>query len=853
MSGTAVVARVGLDDRGFQEGISKIQRSLKLVQSEFAAASSKLGDFGKSTEGMRLKADSLNKQMDIQRIKVESLKKAYDESAATKGEDTKATENLKIKLNYAIQEMNNMENELTNLNEQIRVQSSGFTKLGSKLDEIGSKMKRVGDGFSTVGDTLSKTVTAPILAAGAGLFKLASDFDEASDSIRSGTGATGEALSGLEEDFKAVYQSVDTSIGEASQVIADLNTRTGLSGESLQTLASQMIKLAKVTDEDINTLIPAATRMFGDAGLATSEYANALDYTFRVSQSTGIGVSKLQELMTQFGGPLRQMGFDWQTSAAMLGKFEKEGVNTELVVGSLRIALGKMAKDGIAEPNKALQVMIKRIKDAGTAGQANALALEMFGAKAGPDMAAAIREGRLNLDALIQSLKSSPESIEKVYNDTADAAEQFAVLKNKLAVALEPLAKTLFQAVNNAMPAIEKLINSITKIIERFTSLSPAQQELILKMTLVAAAIGPVLVIVGKLISTFGTLFSMIGSVSTAIGAAGGISGVLSAAFAALTGPIGIVIAAIAGLTAAFTILYKNNKAFRDKVNETGNEVKSIIIGIVEALKVLFSAFITLSLEVWEKYGADLTNIISSTFSVIASVIKVALTTIKDLIKIITSLMKGDWKGAWEGIKSLTSNLLSGIKGIIENTLGLMKNIISLQLKVIKDLVSGVWNGIKSLTATVWDGIKSAIEKPIIAAKNSVKSAIDSILGFFKNLKLPEIRIPKIKLPHFNLKGSFSLNPPSVPKLSVDWYAKGGIFNAPSIIGVGEAGTEAVLPIDRLDDILAKALAKAGGSNGGSLTLQIQHFYNNSEKDIEKLAYELQFYLTRIGRGKGGV
>ena len=853
MSGTAVVARVGLDDRGFQEGIQKIQRSLKVVQSEFAAASSKLGDFGKSTEGLKLKADSLNKQMDLQKAKVAALRKSYEESVATKGEDAKATENLRIKLNYAIADMNKMENNLSDLNDQIRIQSSSFTQLGSNLDEIGSKMKRVGEGFSNVGESLTKTVTAPILAAGAGLFKLASDFDEASDSIRIGTGATGKDLAGLEEDFKSVYQSVDTSIGEASQVIADLNTRTGLSGESLQNLSTQMIKLGKVTGEDINTLIPAATRMFGDAGISATEYANALDYTFKVSQSTGIGVSKLQELMTQFGGPLRQMGFDWKTSAAMLGKFEKEGVNTELVVGSLRIALGKMAREGISEPNKALQVMINRIKEVGTAGEANALALEMFGAKAGPDMAAAIREGRLNLDDLIQSLKSSPESIEKVYSDTADAAEQFSVLKNKMAVSLEPLAKSLFEAVNNAMPAIEGLILNITKIIERFTSLSPAQQDMILKMALIAAAIGPVLMAVGKLISTFGSLFSTLGSISTALGAAGGATGAIGAAFTALTGPVGIVIGAIAGLTAVFVALYKNNEDFRNKVNETWNEVKEIIAGIIEVIKELFSAFIDFAIILWEKYGEDLTRIVSSAFSVISSVISTALNAIKDIIKIVTSLIKGDWQGVWEGIKSLTSNLWNGIKSIIESVLGLIKNIITLQLKYIKDFVSGIWNGLKSLTSTVWNGIKSAIEKPINAARDTVKKAVDAIFGFFKNLKIPEIKIPKIKLPHFNLKGSFSLNPPSVPKLSVDWYAKGGIFNAPSIIGVGEAGTEAVLPIDRLDDILAKALAEVGGGTNGGLTLQIDNFYNNTDKDIEKLAYELQFYLNRVGRGKGGI
>ena len=705
---STVVARVGLDDRGFQEGINKIQRSLKVVQSDFAAASSKLGDFGKSTEGLKLKAESLNKQMELQKSKVEALTKSYQESVEKKGEDAKATENLKIKLNYAIVEMNKMGNELSVINQQIDVQSSGFTKLSENFVDIGSKMETVSEGFTNVGSELSKAVTTPIVAAGAGLFKLASDFDEASDSIRIGTGATGESLKGLEADFKAVYSSVNTNMGDASKVISDLNTRTGLTGKSLQNLSMQMINLANVTGEDINTLIPAATRMFQDAGLKTEDYAKALDYTFKVSQNTGIGVSRLQELMAQFGGPLRQMGFDWQTTAAMLGKFEKEGVNTELVVGSLRIALGKMAKEGISEPNKALQEMITKIKAAGTAGQANALALEMFGAKAGPDMAAAIREGRLNLDELIKSLQGSPETINGVAKDTADAAEQFIILKNRISVSLEPLGQKLFQAVNNAMPSIEKLINAIINIIEKFNALSPTQQDMIIKFALIAAAIGPV----------------------------------------------GIVIAAVTALIAIGVLLYKN----------------------------------------WD--------------------------TVKEVTERVWNSIKDFFSGLWNWIK---------------------------------DTVSSAWNSIKSITSSTWNDIKSFIETPINSAKNAVSNAIDSIKGFFSNLKLPEIKIPKIKLPHFNIKGEFSLTPPSVPHLDVSWYAKGGIFNKPSVIGVGEAGTEAVLPIDRLDELMARAIEKVkGNNNGGGLSLHIENFYNNTDKDVEQLAYELGFYSQRLSLAKGG-
>ena len=189
MAGDAntVVAKIGLDDKGFQDGIGKVQRSLKLVQSEFAAASTKIGVYGKATETLKLKQDTLNKQMELQKQKVAALSKSYEESVQKKGEDAKATENLKIRLNYAQAELNNMERELGNVNRELQVQSSGWTQLGAKFDGIGNKMKTVGAGFSNTGKVLTTTVTAPIVAAGTGLVKLASDFQEANNTVRIGT------------------------------------------------------------------------------------------------------------------------------------------------------------------------------------------------------------------------------------------------------------------------------------------------------------------------------------------------------------------------------------------------------------------------------------------------------------------------------------------------------------------------------------------------------------------------------------------------------------------------------------------------------------------------------------------
>lgn len=199
----------------------------------------------------------------------------------------------------------------------------------------------------------------------------------------------------------------------------------------------------------------------GDWGIEGDKMSGALDAVFRASQATGPSVDRLSALMVQFGGPMRQLGFSFEETAGLLGKFEKEGVNTELVMGSMRIALGKMARDGEA-PVETLRRVMDGIKNAGDAGAANAMALELFGARAGPDMAAAIREGRFEVGDLVDTITNGGESILGAAEDTRSFGEQWEMFKNNILVAIEPIATKVFTAMGDLMasliPVVEKVI-----------------------------------------------------------------------------------------------------------------------------------------------------------------------------------------------------------------------------------------------------------------------------------------------------------------------------------------------------------------------------------------------------------
>lgn len=314
---------------------------------------------------------------------------------------------------------------------------------------LGESEGRLGK-FAKVGAAAVAGLATAAVGVGVGLFKIGESFDDAYDTIRVGTGATGKALDALQADFKQVVQGVPTDFGTASTAVADLNTRLGLTGKPLQDMSKQFLELSRITETDVATNIASVTRVFGDWGIAAEDQAGALDGLFRASQATGIGVDALSQKVVQFGAPMRQFGFSFEQSAALMGKWEKEGVNTEAIMGGLRAGLGKLAKAG-KDPVKAFQDISKQIMNAGSAGEATAIAIATFGQRAGPDLAAAVREGRFEIDDLVDTIKNGDETIIGAGKATQDFGEKMTMLKNRVFVALEPVAMRVFDAVGSGL------------------------------------------------------------------------------------------------------------------------------------------------------------------------------------------------------------------------------------------------------------------------------------------------------------------------------------------------------------------------------------------------------------------
>lgn len=173
----------------------------------------------------------------------------------------------------------------------------------------------------------------------------------------------------------------------------------------------------------------------------------------------------------------------------------------------------------------------------------------------------------------------------------------------------------------------------------------------------------------------------------------------------------------------------------------------------------------------------------------------------------------------WNFISTYILPILGQLAAFILGTvISALKNLWNIFSTIILPILKQVWEAVKTGVERFGefaDGVKDAIN----TAKETVSNGINAIKGFFSGLKL---ELPKIKLPHFSISGTFSLNPPQIPKIGVQWYAEGGILNAPTIFGAlggnllggGEAGPEAVLPIDKLEGYIENVMERNENNSG---------------------------------------
>lgn len=402
---------------------------------------------------------------------------------------------------------------ITDLNEF----SKGLAAAQLKLSTMSSKMVAMGTKMQSLGMSLSKSVTLPILAMGAVVAKVANDFDNAYATIRAQTGATGQELENLKDSMKAVFAEVPNSMDDVATAISQVSTMMDLEGKALEEMSTTLLDLSRMLDLDVNSAVTTSARVFGDWSIATEDQTEALDYLFKVAQSSGIEFTTLAERIVYYGASLRQLGYSFEEAAALMGKFYKEGVNVEVVMSALRMGISSFTDMGVTDFKAAFTDIIEQIQAMESATEQVALSKEIFGTKAGVDFAKAIAEGRFELEDYLEILDKLDDSIADAGDETLTFADSLRMMKNEIWIALEPLGRALVKAFEDNKEVISDFIGILTKLVGAFSNLPDNVQGTVVKMLLFAAALGPALKMVGLLTSGVGQLIGILGKLWTAL------------------------------------------------------------------------------------------------------------------------------------------------------------------------------------------------------------------------------------------------------------------------------------------------------------------------------------------------
>lgn len=513
--------------------------------------------------------------------------------------------------------------------------------------------------------------------------------------------------------------------------------------------------------------------------------SSAADKIDKMSQKIGVSRQAYQELdfiCSQSGMSVDTLQAGMKTLVSSMDKaasgtkanveiFEKLGVSVTKADGSLR-----SQEDVMWETLSALQGMTNEAEKA-------RLASQLFG-KSGTELLPLLNSASGSIEEMKQKahdlgLVLSDDTIDAgvKLTDTMDQAKRsLSAVGTTLGAELIPYVQKGAEYVIAHMPEIRKgakkvaevigeIGGEVGKVIKWFAELDDSQQKTILKMIGLAATAGPVLNIVGKTITVGGKLISGAGKVTKAIGGiskAAGLLKTIPALFNPITLAIGLVVA-------AGVVLYKN----WDSIKEAAGL-------LVERVK-----------EHWDNLKTSVSEKTDS--------IKEKMSDFVDEAQI--------------------NERFSAIKQAYEDNGGGILGVVAAYQETQRQAWIAGYDALNALTGGKLDEIKFKIEEKIGAARDFVAGEIDKIKGFFNF----EWNLPSIKLPHFSMLGSFSLNPPSVPDIDVKWYAKAmnqpvimdkptafGINRAGQILAGGETGSEVVSGTNTLMGMIKEATAGNG-------------------------------------------
>lgn len=597
--GSNDLKRVGLifteeGAKDFKKTLQDINIEMNKNYNQFKLTQSQWDNSTKSTEKLKAQQEYLTNAYEIQSDKVNVLKMQL---ADLENAENKNIAAIKKKQN----ELTNAEIKLKNYESKLKDVQTQLTNTGKKLEEWGEKVEKSGKKIENAGEKLSAFSAASISALTLSA-KSAIDFEDAFAGVEKTVDGTKEQMEELKQGIRDMAKEIPSSTTEISavaevagqlgiktedilsftRVMIDLGNSTNLSAEEAALSLAKFANITKMSAKDYDKL--GATIVDLGNNFKTTEADIVAMAQNLASAGTQVGMS--QSDILSLATALSSVGLEAQAGGTA---FSKALINMQLAVETNSKSLkdwadvAGMSVDDFSklfkeDATKALQAFIEGLSKCGGETKSAIKVLDDMG----------ITETRMR-DALLRSANASETFTDaiktgnKAWQDntalTNEANKRYATLKSKIKMAISKLKDIAITLGDKLMPSIEKVIEGLGKWIDKFSTLSDKQVDMIVKIGLIVAAIGPLVAIIGKVTLAIGGTVKGIGTFTQAIGVARGkitstseaVNG-LAKVFTVVTSPVGLACTAIglavAGIAIAVNESQKKTKEAFENMSE---------------------------------------------------------------------------------------------------------------------------------------------------------------------------------------------------------------------------------------------------------------------------------------------
>lgn len=723
----------------------------------------------------------LTEQGETYQKKVGLVKEELKLLENAEGDNKKAIEEKKAALNEAEVSLNEYKSRLKEVNEQLKFGKASIEEYTEKVQKAGEKVKNAGSG-------MTKTVTAPILAAGAASAKMAMDFEDSMAKVSTIADATEVPMDEMQKAILNLSNQTGISSEEIAQNIYDSISAGQKTGDAVN-FVSNSTKLAKAGFADAGAALDVLTTIMNAYGLKASEVTNVSDMLIQTQNLGKTTVADLASSMGKviptanaYGVSLDELcaGYAIMTANGvataesttymngMLNELGKSGTN---VSETLKEKTGKTFKE-LMDSGMSLSDVLKIISDAAT--ENNKSFGDMWSSsEAGKAGMILLGDSAENFNGVLEQMQNSAGATNTAFEKLDTNSTKIKKATNELKNDAIDLGTTLMEELT---PIIENIAEKISQFTEWFNGLSESEKQMIIQIGLIVAAIGPLLIVLGTVVSSGAKI---IGGIPVIAKGLSGLFGIIAA------NPVLAIITAI--VIAVFT-LWTTCDEFREGVLEGIDILKTVLTAGYDFCVELGEEKLGRIQDAYEKHGGGITGILAASWQ-----------TWKEI-----------WSTGYDVIDKLTGGKLTGVK-------------------------NKFWSKFEEI-------------------KNVVKNALDAVKRFFAG----EWPTPKIKMPHFKISppgwSIGDLVKGSIPRLSVNWHAKGAILNRPTVINqsgntidvAGEAGPEAVTPIETLKKYVREEvrannadLIKALAEVLGDLGLTMENVINLGDERIYQKVVKL--------------